>query len=74
MRLSNNIVHIRTCADSCKALADLIRYFAVNGDLGEDGDWKSDSTVKSRVAILLHWLLIERKFTEILFVCFLGHD
>ena len=49
LRLSNNIVHIRTCADSCRALADLIQYFASDGDLGEESDWKSDSTVKSRV-------------------------
>ncbi|ELU17929.1 hypothetical protein CAPTEDRAFT_154368 [Capitella teleta] len=33
LRLSNNIVHLRTCADSCHALAELINYIAADGDL-----------------------------------------
>lgn len=33
LRATNNIVHIRTCADSCRALQNLITYFANDGDL-----------------------------------------
>ncbi|KAK5648479.1 hypothetical protein RI129_003371 [Pyrocoelia pectoralis] len=33
LRASNNIVHIRTCADSGRALTQLITYFAGDGDL-----------------------------------------
>ncbi|XP_025831922.1 autophagy-related protein 2 homolog B isoform X2 [Agrilus planipennis] len=33
LRASNNIVHIRTCADSGHALMQLITYFASDGDL-----------------------------------------
>ena len=30
---SSNVVHLRTCADSCIALRDLLVYLATNGDL-----------------------------------------
>ncbi|XP_050712970.1 autophagy-related protein 2 homolog A-like [Eriocheir sinensis] len=33
---SNNVIHIRTCADSCKALLDLMIYLAGDGDLTKD--------------------------------------
>jgi len=33
LRASVNILHIRTCADSGKALTDLLTYFAADGDL-----------------------------------------
>jgi autophagy-related protein 2 len=33
LRASINILHIRTCADSGKALTDLLTYFAADGDL-----------------------------------------
>lgn len=33
LRASNNIVHIRTCADSAIALMDLVKYVASDGDL-----------------------------------------
>lgn len=33
LKASNNILHIRTCADSAAALAQLITYFASDGDL-----------------------------------------
>ncbi|XP_022099406.1 autophagy-related protein 2 homolog B-like isoform X2 [Acanthaster planci] len=32
LKVSNNIVHLRTCADSCTALARLILYLASDGD------------------------------------------
>lgn len=35
LRASNNIVHIRTCSDSARALGQLITYFACDGDLIE---------------------------------------
>lgn len=33
LRASINVLHIRTCADSGKALTDLLTYFAADGDL-----------------------------------------
>ncbi|CAH1792670.1 unnamed protein product [Owenia fusiformis] len=33
LRASNNVIHIRTCADSCQALQEMIVYFANDGDL-----------------------------------------
>lgn len=35
LRASNNIVHIRTCADTARALMQLITYFATDGDLAQ---------------------------------------
>lgn len=31
--MSNNIVNVRTCSDSCSALLQLIQYIAADGDL-----------------------------------------
>ncbi|RZF47432.1 hypothetical protein LSTR_LSTR007359 [Laodelphax striatellus] len=36
LRASNNVVHIRTCSDSARYLAQLITYFACDGDLAEE--------------------------------------
>ena len=33
LKVTNNTVHIRTCADSCSALTKLILYLANDGDL-----------------------------------------
>ncbi|ESO82945.1 hypothetical protein LOTGIDRAFT_197758 [Lottia gigantea] len=33
LRIHTNRINIRTCSDSCSALADLIQYFATDGDL-----------------------------------------
>ena len=33
MRASNNVVRLRTCADSAVALLDLVKYIASDGDL-----------------------------------------
>ncbi|KAK8735432.1 hypothetical protein OTU49_005389 [Cherax quadricarinatus] len=33
---SNNMIHVRTCADSCKALLELLIYFASDGDLTKE--------------------------------------
>lgn len=35
LRLRTNKINMRTCTDSCKALFELIRYFANDGDLVE---------------------------------------
>ena len=32
---SSNVVHLRTCVDTCIALRDLLVYLATNGDLQE---------------------------------------
>ena len=34
LRASNNVLHVRTCADSGQALMQLLTYFASDGDLG----------------------------------------
>lgn len=46
LRASNNIVHIRTCADSTVALMDLIKYIACDGDLS-DANLKDDLKINS---------------------------
>ena len=33
LKVSNNVIHLRTCADSCSALARLLLYLATDGDL-----------------------------------------
>ncbi len=38
MECSSNVVHLRTCVDSCVALRDLLVYLACNGDLSPPGD------------------------------------
>jgi autophagy-related protein 2 len=48
LRASNNILHVRTCADSGKALTDLLTYFASDGDLmSMDESENSESTISS---------------------------
>ncbi|GFG37838.1 hypothetical protein Cfor_03151 [Coptotermes formosanus] len=48
LRASINVLHIRTCADSGKALTDLLTYFAADGDLiSMDECENCDSTVYS---------------------------
>lgn len=37
LAMSNNMLNIRTCSDSCVALMKLIKYFASDGDLQLDG-------------------------------------
>ena len=36
-RLSNNIIHLRTCPDSARALSELINYLASNEDMRDMG-------------------------------------
>ncbi|KAF5283909.1 hypothetical protein FQA39_LY04729 [Lamprigera yunnana] len=47
LRASNNIVHIRTCADSGRALTQLITYFACDGDLVTTESGNVSSTFSS---------------------------
>ena len=44
LRVSTNRLNIRTCSDSCKALMELIRYFATDGDLNVEEPVDLDST------------------------------
>ncbi|CAM9594741.1 unnamed protein product [Lampetra planeri] len=49
---SNDIIHVRTCADSCAALMRLIQYFAGDGDLAppqrlEDPSDRAPSSVRA---------------------------
>ena len=58
LRASNNIVHIRTCSDTCSALAELIKYIASDGDLvpqeGSERDAASTSSQVHRQGIDAH--------------------
>ena len=47
--MSSNIVHLRTCYDSCRALAELINYVASDGDLSIDADLRQDLETKLKV-------------------------
>jgi len=48
LRASNNVLHVRTCADSGKALTDLLTYFASDGDLMPTDESKnSESSISS---------------------------
>ncbi|KAK2180615.1 hypothetical protein NP493_435g00001 [Ridgeia piscesae] len=47
LRASNNIVHIRTCADSCRALALLLNYLATDGDLATTPRSESETKLKT---------------------------
>lgn len=48
LRASNNIVHIRTCPDSARALTDLLSYFAGDGDLISQADCQTSYSSGSR--------------------------
>ncbi|XP_064622147.1 autophagy-related protein 2 homolog B-like isoform X2 [Lineus longissimus] len=43
LKASNNIIHIRTCADSCRALQQLIQYVASDSDLAHKDDTQDKS-------------------------------
>ncbi|XP_074651009.1 autophagy-related protein 2 homolog B-like [Tubulanus polymorphus] len=48
LRASNNIIHIRTCSDSMRALLQLVQYVASDGDLSDDiENLRDDSSSKS---------------------------
>ena len=44
LQTSLNAVHVRTCADSCRLLLDLLTYLAEDGDLDEAKSSLSDDT------------------------------
>ncbi|KAK3878072.1 hypothetical protein Pcinc_017284 [Petrolisthes cinctipes] len=44
---SNNIIHIRTCADSCKALLELMIYLASDGDLTKEASLTPEALSES---------------------------
>ncbi|XP_077587556.1 autophagy-related protein 2 homolog B isoform X1 [Stigmatopora nigra] len=55
LRCSSDVIHIRTCADSCAALMNLIQYIASYGDLlppGEPEAKQTNSTQKNKQADL----------------------
>lgn len=47
LRASNNIFHIRTCSDSCRALMQLLTYYAYDGDLAPNTGSTESITVPS---------------------------
>lgn len=55
-RAAMNGTHLRVCADSCKALGNLIAYIAAEGDLIDDQeiDEQSIDSVGSRVTFSAH--------------------
>ncbi|CAN8009581.1 unnamed protein product, partial [Ixodes pacificus] len=52
LRASNNIVHVRTCADSCRALQCLLAYFAGDGDLIDETAASTDVTTPENLTSL----------------------
>ena len=48
LRASNNIVHLRTCSDSCAALGELIVYIANYGDLAESEEEVAEHGINIR--------------------------
>lgn len=49
LRASSSIAHFRTCSDSAKALADLLMYFASDGDLTSCESSKDESEISSLI-------------------------
>ncbi len=43
LSMSNSMLNIRTCADSCVALMKLIKYFASDGDMNPEATVELDS-------------------------------
>lgn len=57
LRASNNIIHIRTCADSAVALMELVKYIASDGDLRDvycSDEYKVKKSSKSNSDVLVH--------------------
>ncbi|XP_039598032.1 autophagy-related protein 2 homolog B-like isoform X1 [Polypterus senegalus] len=54
MRCSSDVIHIRTCADSCAALMNLIQYIASYGDLAPPSELETNvcHTKRGRLDIL----------------------
>ena len=48
LRASNNVLHIRTCSDSARALTQLLTYFANDGDLAPNPDSTENVIPKSK--------------------------
>lgn len=46
LRASNNVLHVRTCSDSGRALTSLLTYFASDGDLIQNTDSMESLAVK----------------------------
>ncbi|KAG8189257.1 hypothetical protein JTE90_013785 [Oedothorax gibbosus] len=66
LEITNNIIHIRTCADSCKALLDVVIYFSSNGDIDQDDLIETEVkveekkvTVKNEVSENVHQMMAE---------------
>ena len=49
LRASNNIVHVRTCSDTCSALSELIQYMADDGDTVLDTSDRDTASTVSQV-------------------------
>lgn len=47
LRASNNVLHVRTCSDSGRALIQLLTYFANDGDLSSNIETTGNITVPS---------------------------
>ena len=51
LSMTNNMLNVRTCADSCVALMKLVQYFASDGDLqiGMTSEYERDLNVSSSI-------------------------
>lgn len=61
LRASNNVVHIRTCSDSFKALCRLINYVASDGDFNDPENVDSTGSESGSVS---HSHLTDRDSTS----------
>ena len=51
LQSSLNVVHLRTCADSCRLFLDLLTYLAEDGDLDEKGAPLSEDSSESGTTV-----------------------
>jgi len=58
LSMTNNMLNVRTCADSCIALMKLIQYFASDGDLqtGISSEFERDLNVNSSLYYIYIYL------------------
>lgn len=73
LTMSNSMLNIRTCADSCVALMKLIKYLASDGDMQPEcpPELDSDSVVRKNFAV---WYVVTKMFwtvfcTGLFFTC-----
>lgn len=65
LRLRSNKINMRTCSDSCKALFELIQYFANDGDLKAREEEEEGEEEEKRQSLDLEMMTKEEVCTKI---------